>query len=75
MKYEVRDNSMRNRKTLLSRKSLPDVYSYQVVRIDDDAVVESYESESIAHARATELNARHAHFSLDDLMRQYAEND
>ena len=74
MNYQVRNESRIGRRGLLTRKLLPDVNCYRVIRAEDGAIVETYASSEDASARAAELNSRDQNWSLEDSRREMEEN-
>ena len=74
MRYQVRNESRIGRRGLLTRKPLPDVSCYRVIRGEDGAIMETYASSEDASARVAELNRRDQNWSLEDSRREMEEN-
>ena len=74
MNYQVRNESRIGRRSILTRKSLPDVNCYRVIRVEDGTVVETYASSEDASARVAELNRRDKNWSLEDALGEMEEN-
>ena len=74
MNYQVRNESRIGRRSILTRKPLPDVNCYRVIRVEDGTVVETYASSEDASARVAELNRRDKNWSLEDALGEMEEN-